>query len=141
MCILINPSKITCGYSSKNKQVLVAKWVAEEWEIKTKKEMAIHAFRKWDTTTEGGSGNHLVHFEQINFVMLQPKEEFHFETSNDENTYSSYSAHDAMSSSNSDEDNELTTESYYFVAHNLCITKKNVFNPLFHNVEKWPNIL
>ena len=52
--------------------------------------------------------------------MPQPEEEFHLETSKDENTNSSYSAHDAMKSSDSDEDNEPTPESHYFVAHILC---------------------
>ena len=69
----------------------------------------------------------LVHFEEINYVTTKPEEEFHLETLNDENTDGSYSAHDAMSSSGSDEDNETTPESYYFIAHNLCITKKTVF--------------
>ena len=80
--------------------------------------MVTHAFKKCDTTTgEGGSKNHLVHFEEINYAIPQPEEEFHFETWNDENTESSSSPHDAMSSS--DEDNERTPESCYFVSHNL----------------------
>ena len=54
--------------------------------------------------------------------MLQPEGEFHLETSNDKNTDSSHSKHDAMSLS--DEDNESTPENYYFVVHNLCITKE-----------------
>ena len=88
--------------------------------------MVIRAFKKSSTTTDkGGSENHLVHFEEINYVMSQPEEEFHLETWNDENTDSDSSAHDAMSSS--DEDNEPTPESCYFVVHNLCITKEIVF--------------
>ena len=120
MDLLINPSKISCGYNSKNKRVVVAKWVAEAWEIKTKKEMAIRAFKKCDITTEeSGSENYLVLFEEINYVISQPEEEFHLETSSDENSNSSSSAHDAMPSS--DEVNEITLESYYFVVHFLSI--------------------
>ena len=49
--------------------------------------MFICASKKCHTTTgKGGPENHLVHFERINYVMPQPEEEFHLETSNDENT-------------------------------------------------------
>ena len=85
--------------------------------------MVIRASKKCDVTTEpGGSEDHPVHFEEINHAMLQPEGEFHLETSNDKDTDSSPSENDPMSSS--DEDNESTPESYYFVAHNLCITKE-----------------
>ena len=57
--------------------------------------------------------------------MPQPEEEFPLETSNDENANNSFSVRDAMSSS--DEDNEPTPESFYFLAHNLRITKEIVF--------------
>ena len=91
--------------------------------------MVIRAFKKYDATTEeGGSENHQVHLQEINYVMPHPEEEFHLETQNDENTDSSYSAHDTMSSSDSDEDNEPTPESYYFIAQNSCITKKFFLN-------------
>ena len=124
MCLLINPSKITNGYNSENKRVLVAKWVAEAWEIKTKKEMVIRAFKKCDTTNEeGGSKNHLVNFEEINYLMPQAEEECHLESSNDENTDNSYSANDAKSSPDSDENNEPTPENNYVVAYNLYFTK------------------
>ena len=84
--------------------------------------MAISVFNKCDTNTEeGGSENHLVHFEEINYVMLSAEEMFHLESLNDENTDSSSSPHDATSSS--DEDNEPTLEICYFVAHNLCLIK------------------
>ena len=79
--------------------------------------MFICTFKRCDTATgEGGSENHLVHFEEINYVIPQSEEEFHLETSNDENTDSSSSAHDTMLSP--DEDNKPTPESCYFVAHN-----------------------
>ena len=82
MCPSINPSK-ACGYNSENKQVLVAKWVVEAWQIKTIKKMFICAFKKCDTITgEGGPENHLVYFEGIDYVMPQPDEEFPSETSN-----------------------------------------------------------
>ena len=49
--------------------------------------MFICASKKCHTTTgKGGPENHLVDFEGINYVMPQPEEEFHLETSNDENT-------------------------------------------------------
>ena len=56
---------------------------------------------------------------KINYVISQPEEEFHLETSSDENSNSSSSAHDAMPSS--DEVNEITLESYYFVVHFVSI--------------------
>ena len=84
--------------------------------------MAISVFNKCDTNTEeGGSENHLVHFEEINYVMLSAEEMLHIVILNDENTDSSSSAHDSTSSS--DEDNETTLEICYFVAHNICLIK------------------
>ena len=51
----------------------------------------------------------VVHFEGINYLMPQPEEEFHLETLGGEDTDSSSSVYDAMSSA--DEDNEPTPES------------------------------
>ena len=93
-------------------RVLVTKWVAEAWEkIKTNKEMIIRAFTKWGiTTNEDGSENHLVHIEEISYVMPQQEEEFHLEASSDEDSDNSLSStYDAMSSS--DEANEPAFES------------------------------
>ena len=43
--------------------------------------MVIRAFKKYDATTEeGGSENHQVHLQEINYVMPHPEEEFHLET-------------------------------------------------------------
>ena len=98
--------------TASRRQVLVTKWVAEAWEkIKTNKEMIIRAFTKCGITiNEDGSGNHLVHIEDISYVMPQPKEEFHLETSSDEDSDNSLSStYDAMSSS--DEANEPAFES------------------------------
>ena len=93
-------------------RVLVTKWVAEAWEkIKTNKEMIIRAFTKWGiTTNEDESENHLVHIEEISYVMPQQEEEFHLEASSDEDSDNSLSSiYDAMSSS--DEANEPAFES------------------------------
>ena len=93
--------------TASKRRVLVTKWVAEAWEkIKTNKEMIICAFTKCGiTTNEDGSENYLVHIEGISNVMPQPEEEFHLETSNDEDSDNSLSStYDAMSSS--DEANE-----------------------------------
>ena len=92
--------------------MLVTKWVAEVWEkIKTNKEMIIRAFTKCGITTkEDGSENHLVHIEGISYVMPHPKEEFHLDTSSDEDSGKSLSStYDAISSS--DEANEPAFES------------------------------
>ena len=92
--------------------MLVTKWVAEAWEkIKTNKEMIICAFTKCGiTTNEDGSENYLVHIEGISYVMPQPEEEFHLETSSDEDSDSSLSStYDVISSS--DEANEPAFES------------------------------
>ena len=93
-------------------RVLVTKWVAEAWEkIKTNKEMIIRAFTKCGiTANENGSENHLVHIEGISNVIPQPEEEFHLETSSDEDSDNSLSfTYDAMSSF--DEANETAFES------------------------------
>ena len=98
--------------TASKRRVLVSKWVAEAWEkIKTNKEMIIRAFTKWGiTTNEDGSENHLVHIEGISYVMSQPEEEFHLETSSDEDSDNSLSStFDAMSLS--DEANEPALES------------------------------
>ena len=73
--------------------------------------MIIRAFTKCGiTTNEDGSKNHLVHIEEISYVMPQPEEEFHFETPSDEDSDNSlWSTYDAMSSS--DEANEPAFES------------------------------
>ena len=73
--------------------------------------MIIRAFTKCGiTTNEDGSENNLVHIEGISYVMSQPEEEFHFETSSDEDSDNSlWSTYDAMSSS--DEANEPAFES------------------------------
>ena len=98
--------------TASKRRVLVTKLVAEAWEkIKTNKEMIIRAFTKCGiTTNENGSENHLVHIEGISYVMPQPEEEFHSETSSDEDSDNSLSStYDAMSSS--DEANEPAFES------------------------------
>ena len=98
--------------TASKRQVLVNKWVAEAWEkIKINKEMIIRAFTKCGiTNNKDGSENHLVHFEGISYVMPQPEEEFHLETSSDEDSHNSLSStYDAMSSS--DEANEPAFQS------------------------------
>ena len=98
--------------TASKRRVLVTKSVAEVWEkIKTNKEMIIRAFTKCGiTTNEDGSENHLVHIEGIPYVMPQPEEELHLETSSDEDSDNSLSStYDARSSS--DEANEPAFES------------------------------
>ena len=74
--------------------------------------MFICGFKKCDNLSRnplekvGFLKDSLVHFEEINYIMPQFEDNFHLETSNDENTDCSSSAHDAMLSS--DEDNEPT---------------------------------
>ena len=88
--------------TSSKRQVLVTKWVAKAWEkIKINKEMIIRVFTKCGiTTNKDGSENLLVHIEGISYVMIQLKEEFHLETSSDEDSDNSLSStYDAISSS------------------------------------------
>ena len=70
--------------------------------------MFICAFKKCDNSSRNPleKVGKKIHFEEINYVMPQFEDNFHLETSNDENTDCSSSAHDAMLSS--DEDNEPT---------------------------------
>ena len=98
--------------TASKRRVLVTTWVAEAWEkIKTNKEMIIRAFTKCGiTTNEDGSENHLLHTEGISYVMPQPEEDFHLETSSNEDSDNSLSStYDVMSSS--DEANEPAFES------------------------------
>ena len=71
--------------------------------------MTVCAFKKCGTTTEEEwSENHLVHIVGMNY-RPQPEEGFHHKTLSNEDTVSSFSTYDVMSSS--DEDNKPTPQS------------------------------
>ena len=88
--------------TASQRRVLITKWAADVWEkVKANKEMIIRSFNKCGITTAvDGSEDDQVNVEGIEYVMPQPEEEFHLESSSEEDQGddSGSSSYDVLSS-------------------------------------------